>query len=120
MNAADFTIRNKLLSAVLILLILGAGWSAYTKMPRFEDPEFTIRTAIVAVAYPGASPLEVAEEIVEPLETAIQQLQEVESIVSTSRAGRAELKVEIKYDFSKTKRDLQIVWTKLRNRIAGA
>ncbi|NBB78027.1 MAG: AcrB/AcrD/AcrF family protein, partial [Verrucomicrobia bacterium] len=41
-------------------------------------------------------------------------------IVSTSRAGRAELKVEIKYDFSKTKRDLQIVWTKLRNRIADA
>ncbi len=120
MNAADFTIRNKLLSAVLILLILGFGWSAYQKMPRFEDPEFTIRTAIVSVAYPGGSPREVAEEIVEPLETAIQQLQEVKSIVSTARAGRAELKVDIKYDFSKTKSELQIVWTKLRNRIADA
>ena len=85
MNAAEFTIRNKLLSVVLMVLILGAGWSAYKNMPRFEDPEFTIRTALVAVAYPGASPLEVAQEIVEPLETAIQQLQEVDSIVSTSR-----------------------------------
>ncbi|TVP76133.1 MAG: efflux RND transporter permease subunit [Puniceicoccaceae bacterium] len=120
MNAAESTIRNKLLSGVFILLILGAGWSAYSKMPRFEDPEFTIRTALVSVAYPGASPMEVAREIVEPLETAIQQLQEVESIVSTSKAGRGELRVDIKYEFSRSKSDLQIVWTKLRNRIADA
>ncbi len=120
MNAAEFTIRNKLLSVVLILIILGAGWSAYKNMPRFEDPEFTIRTAIVSVAYPGASPQEVAEEIVEPLESAIQQMQEVEEIVSTSKAGRAELSVDIKYGFSRTKADLQIVWAKLRNKIADA
>lgn len=120
MNAADFTIRNKLLSAVLIVIILAAGFSAYQSMPRFEDPEFTIRTAIVSVAYPGGSPKEVAEEIVEPLESAIQQMQEVDRIVSTSKAGRAELSVEIKYDFSKTKGDLQIVWTKLRNKLADA
>lgn len=120
MNAAEFTIRNKLLSVVLILIILAAGWSAYQNMPRFEDPEFTIRTAIVSVAYPGASPTEVAEEIVEPLETAIQQMQEVDEIVSTSKAGRAELSVDIKYEFSKSKGDLQIIWAKLRNKIADA
>lgn len=120
MNPAEFTIRNKLLSVVLILIILAAGWSAYRGMPRFEDPEFTIRTAIVSVAYPGASPTEVAEEIVEPLESAIQQMQEVDAIVSTSKAGRAELSVEIKYQFSESKADLQIIWAKLRNKIADA
>jgi multidrug efflux pump subunit AcrB len=120
MNPAEFTIQNKLLAALVILITLGAGWSAYQTMPRFEDPEFTIRTAIVSVTYPGASPQEVAEEVVKPLETAIQQLQEVDSINSTVKAGRAELSVDIKYAFSKNRADLQMVWTKLRNKIADA
>jgi multidrug efflux pump subunit AcrB len=120
MNPAEFTIRNKLLSVVLILIILATGWSAYQNMPRFEDPEFTIRTAIVSVAYEGASPKEVAEEIVEPLESAMQQMQEVDAIVSTSKPGRAELSVDIKYAFSESKADLQVIWAKLRNKIADA
>ena len=56
-------------------------------MPRFEDPEFTIRTAQVITQYPGASPEEVANEVTDALETAIQQLQEVDEISSTSSAG---------------------------------
>ena len=49
-------------------------------MARFEDPEFIIRTAQVFVSYSGASPLEVAKEVTEPLERAIQELQEVDRI----------------------------------------
>ena len=61
MNIAEFTIRNKVLSVIVILMVLLGGWSAYKNMPRFEDPEFTIRIAQVITYYPGASPLEVAE-----------------------------------------------------------
>ena len=63
MNIAEFTIKNKVLSVIVILLTVFGGWSAYKNMPRFEDPEFTIRTAQIVIPYPGASPLEVAEEI---------------------------------------------------------
>ena len=96
MNFAEFSIKNTVLSVVVILLTLGFGWSAYQNMPRFEDPEFTIRTAQIVVQYPGASPLEVAEEVTAPLERAIQQLQEVDEIVSASSAGVPELMVENK------------------------
>lgn len=117
MNLAEFTIRNQVLSVIVVLLTLMGGWSAYQSMPRFEDPEFTIRQAPVITRYPGASPLEVAEEVTEPLETAIQQMQEVASIESISSAGLSEIQVEIKYEFSRTKADLQLVWTKLRNKV---
>ena len=117
MNIAEFTIRNKVLSVIVILMVLLGGWSAYKNMPRFEDPEFTIRIAQVITYYPGASPLEVAEEVTEPLERAIQQMQEVEVIESTSSDGVSEISVEIKYDFSPTKADLQIIWAKLRNKV---
>lgn len=120
MNLAEFSIKNKVLSVVVILLTMGFGWSAYQNMARFEDPEFTIRTAQIFVQYPGASPLEVAQEVTEPLERAIQQMQEVDEIISTSSDGVSELKVDIKFDFSPTKADLQLIWTKLRNKVKDA
>ncbi len=120
MNLAEFSIKNKVLSVIVILLALFGGWNAYQGMNRFEDPEFTIRTALIYTQYPGASPEDVAREISEPLETAIQQMQEVKDISSTSSAGVSEITVDIKFEFSKTKEDLQIVWAKLRNKIDDA
>ena len=68
MNFAELSIKNQVLSVIVILLALMGGWSAYRDMPRLEDPEFTIRSALVITHYPGASPLEVAEEVSDPLE----------------------------------------------------
>lgn len=120
MNLAEFSIKNQVLSVIVILLALAGGWIAYNDMPRFEDPEFTIRTALVVTQYPGATPLEVADEVTEPLERALQQLAEVDDIESTSVNGRSEIHVNIKYEFSKTKADLQLIWTKVRNKVNDA
>jgi multidrug efflux pump subunit AcrB len=89
MNLAEFSIRNQVLSVIVILLTIGGGWIAYKDMPRFEDPEFIIRTAQIIAQYPGATPLEVAEEVTEALEREIMQLQEVDSIESISPSSRS-------------------------------
>jgi len=120
MNLAELSIKNQLLSIITVLLLLAGGWNAYQNMPRFEDPEFTIRSALIFTQYPGASPEEVAKEVSDPLENALQQMQEVKSISATSSAGLSEISVDIKYEFSKSKEDLQIIWTKLRNKISDA
>lgn len=120
MNLAEITIKNQLLSTIAILLALYGGWNAYKTMPRFEDPEFTIRSALVFTQYPGASPEEVAREVTEPLESALQQMPEVDAIRAKSSAGLSEITVDIKYEFSKSKEDLQLIWTKLRNKVDDA
>ena len=120
MNIAEFTIKNTVLSVIVIALTIAGGWLAYQNMARFEDPEFIIRQALVVTNYPGAGPHEVALEITEPLEKAIQQLAEVDSIESVSTAGKSEINVEIKYEASPTKTDLQLIWTKLRNKVNDA
>ena len=120
MNLAEFSIKNTILSVIVILLALAGGWSAYQNMARFEDPEFVIRQALVYTQYPGASPEQVAEEVTEPLETAIQQLPEVKTVKSVSSAGVSEITVEIKYEFSEAKSDLEVIWGKLRNKIKDA
>ena len=114
---AEFAIKNRLLSTLVILAAVIAGWLAYQNMPRFEDPEFTIREAVVTIPYPGATPEEVANEVTEAMESAIQQMQEVKEIRSVSKAGIATLNVEIKYDFSPDKASLQSIWAKLRNKV---
>ena len=120
MNPAELSIKNPLLLSIVALIFILGGYIAYQNMPRFEDPEFTIRTAQILTRYPGASPLEVANEIAEPLETALQEMQEVEEIRSTSRSGFSEISVDIKYEFSRSKSDLQLIWTKVRNKITDA
>jgi multidrug efflux pump subunit AcrB len=120
MGPAEFAIKNRLISFIVIALALVGGWQAYRSMPRFEDPEFTIREAQVITPYPGGTPEEVANEVTEALETAIQQLQEVHEIRSVSSEGMSRITVEIKYEFSRTKDELQIIWGKLRNKVEDA
>ncbi|MEO0576455.1 MAG: efflux RND transporter permease subunit [Pseudomonadota bacterium] len=120
MNLAEWSIKNPLLCGIAALIFLVGGWQAYQKMSRFEDPEFTIRIAKVFTRYPGASPAEVMNEVTEPVETALQQLTEVKSIDSVSTAGLSELSVEVRFEYSKTRSDLQVVWTKIRNAVADA
>jgi multidrug efflux pump subunit AcrB len=120
MNPGIFAMKNRLITMIVILASLVGGWNAYKNMSRFEDPEFTIRTAVIITQYPGATPTEVANEITEPLESAIQQMQEVESLKSTSSAGLSRINVEIKYEFSRSKAALQAIWSKLRNKVNDA
>ena len=120
MNPADLAVRYRLLCAIVIFGVLGGGVYAYRNMVRFEDPEFTIRTAVVVTQYPGATAQEVADEVTEALETAIQEMQEVEKITSTSSIGLSTINVDVKYAFSRRRADLDVVWTKLRNRVRDA
>jgi len=120
MNPAEFAIKNRLISFIVIVASLLGGWVAYQNMPRFEDPEFIIRQAQVVTVYPGATPEEVAQEVTEALESAIQQMQEVDEVRSVSSAGVSEITVEIGYEFSQSRDELQLIWSKLRNRVRDA
>ncbi len=120
MSIAEFSIKNRLIAAIVIIGCLFGGWTAYENMPRFEDPEFTIRTAQVFTRYPGATPEEVANEVSEVLESAYQQMQEVEEVRSVSTDGQSLISVDIKFEFSPSKDELQQIYTKLRNRTRDA
>lgn len=120
MNIAELAVKNPLLCIIAMVISLVGGLLAYQNMARFEDPEFTIRIAKIITPYPGASPEEVMNEVTEPLETALQQLPEVKSVESISTAGKSEVSVEIRYGDSRTKSDLQVVWSKVRNKVNDA
>ncbi len=94
MDLARFAIEKRVISAVSTILILVAGYFAYMSLPRFEDPEFVIRQAQIVTPYPGASAEEVAEEVTEVVENALQQLQGVDEVRSVSQPGLSTVTVE--------------------------
>ena len=118
MNLADYTLRKATIAWVATLLVLVGGYLSYERLGRFEDPEFIIRQAVIVTAYPGASPAQVAEEITDLIEGAAQQMQEIDEVISISRAGESLVKVEARLAFSHTQAELDQVWDKLRGKIA--
>lgn len=120
MNIAEVTIRKATISWLLVGLILVGGLIAFNKLGRYEDPEFVIRQAVVFTPYPGASAEQVAREVTDPIEAAIQQMQEVKKISSVSRPGESEVQVEIAMRFAPTRRELVQIWDQLRHKVEQA
>jgi multidrug efflux pump subunit AcrB len=115
MNIAEFSIRNKTISWLLTVIILAGGILSFTGLARLEDPEFTIKDAVINTQYPGASPQQVEEEVTYPLENAIQQLQYVDYIRSISTTGLSQITVTMKNNYGPD--DLPQIWDELRRKV---
>jgi multidrug efflux pump subunit AcrB len=120
MNLAAATLDKRTIAWLGCILLLMGGWISYQQLGRFEDPEFVIREAVIATPYPGALPTEVAEEVTDVIEGAMQQLQEVKEITSVSGMGLSRVKVEIDLPFARDRDQLEQVWDKLRRKVADA
>ena len=118
MNIAQFFIEQRITTLVLTVVMIGAGILSYQDLSRLEDPEFTIKDALVVTTYPGASAAEVEEEISDPLEIAVQNMGQIKRVVSRSARGLSTLTVTIKDKYDKTR--LPQVWDELRRKIGDA
>jgi multidrug efflux pump subunit AcrB len=115
MNIAELSIRNKVVTLTFVVLTLAGGMLAYLKLGRLEDPEFTIKSAVVTTQYPGASPMEVADEVTDVIETAIQDMPQLDRVESSNSAGLSVITVTIKDSYNKN--TLPQVWDELRRKV---
>lgn len=120
MNIARYAIAKRTSLWVIIVLLLLGGYLSYQKLGRFEDPEFIIRQAVITTPYPGATAQEVADEVTDVIESAVQSLQELKEVTSVSKPGMSEVTVEMALAFSGTKAELDQIWDKLRRKITDA
>lgn len=120
MNIAEHTLAKRTIAWLTCVLLLVGGYLSYEKLGRFEDPEFVIRQAVISTPYPGALPAQVAEEVTDVIEDAVQQLQELKEVTSVSRMGDSLVKVEIDMQFARSRAELEQVWDKLRRKVNDA
>ncbi|USD66305.1 efflux RND transporter permease subunit [Vibrio sp. SCSIO 43136] len=112
---AAYFIQNRVISWMLALIFLIGGTSAFFGLGRLEDPAFTIKDAMVVTSYPGATPLQVEEEVTYPLEKAIGQLTYVDEVKSTSTRGLSQISVTMKNNYGPD--DLPQIWDELRRKV---
>lgn len=98
-NMSIFFLKNRALSWLLLILILAGGFYSYLKMGKLEDAPFTIKQAVVTTTYPGASPLEVQQQVTDVLEESIQSLGELYYLKSENRVGLSKITVYVKKKF---------------------
>jgi len=115
MNLGEWSISKSVITWALTLVFIIGGWITFFHLPRLEDPEFTIKQAVVVTPYPGASAEEVEKEVSDVIERAAQELGQLFYVESTSSRGMSQVKVYIKDQYDKKK--LPQVWDELRRKV---
>ena len=99
MNLAKIAIEKKAVSYFITFLLVVGGLASFFSLGQLEDPEFSIKTAVIATKYPGASAAEVELEVTDRIEIALQQLKTIDYLKSFSAPGFSQIWVNIKPEY---------------------
>ncbi|GEA61169.1 efflux RND transporter permease subunit [Vibrio comitans] len=99
MNLVDYTLKNKVISWLVVVLLIVGGSVSFLGLGKLEFPEFPIPQAIVNTAYPGASAEQVEEELTLQLEKVILEIAAVKNITSYNSPGLSQILVELDEKF---------------------
>lgn len=115
MDLARLALDNRAVTYFFAAIVAVGGIASFFSLGQLEDPEFTVKTAVVVTAYPGASPEEVELEVTDRIELALQELPEIDYLESYSRRGLSSVTVNIKPEYWSDR--LPQVWDKLRSKV---
>jgi len=114
----EYSFKNKVAVYFILTLVVLGGIFSYYKMGKLEDAVFTIKTALVVTPYLGATPHEVEQEVSEVIEQAVQEMDNINEIFSSSWAGLSI--VEISLDPALRSHEMPQTWDILRKKIKDA
>jgi multidrug efflux pump subunit AcrB len=94
-GAMAFMARNRIITNLLMIVLIGGGIWTMLNIQKEVFPQFQLDFVEVTVTYPGASPSEVEQGIVLPVESAVSGLQGIKEIVSSANEGFGEILIEL-------------------------
>jgi multidrug efflux pump len=114
-NLSEWAITHQALVLFMILLIGAAGFYAYTRLGRAEDPSFTIKVMNIHVEWPGATADEMQKQVVDKIEKKLQELAFLDRVTSYSRPGVAFIQVTLS-DTTPPRR-VRDLWYQVRKKV---
>ena len=118
MNIAELSIKKNVITWVMTILLVVVGAVSFFNLSWLEDPEFTIKEAVISTPYPGASAAEVEEEVTNVLEKAVQEMGQLDYVWSRSSRGLSIIHPVIKDKYDKS--TIPQVWDELRRKVNDA
>ncbi|HEY0510439.1 MAG TPA: efflux RND transporter permease subunit [Thermoanaerobaculia bacterium] len=117
MTISDFAIKRPIVTVVVMLALVIFGVFALISLDVDEFPDLTNPIVFVSVPYPGASPSQVEQEVVERMEEAFSGLSGIDEIRSTSLDGFATITVQFVFgkDPDQASQDVRDAISGIRN-----
>ncbi len=97
MSLWSFSVRRWQFTLVVFALLIATGIWALSAIPRAEDPSLRFPGSLVIVQYPGADPQDIERLVVDPLEDALSELEDIKRLNSTALDGLALIEIEFTY-----------------------
>jgi multidrug efflux pump subunit AcrB len=97
MSLWSFSVRRWQFTLVVFAMLIATGLWALSAIPRAEDPSLKFPGSLVIVQYPGADPEDVERLVVDPIEDALSELEDIKRLNSAARDGLALIEIEFIY-----------------------
>ena len=98
MKITDFSVKNYQFTLIVFVMLIAIGVNSLLNMPRGEDPDFQAPQFAAVVIYPGTSPKDMEDLVVDPIEKKMNELDDIKRIVSRIDDGLAVVRIEFKYE----------------------
>jgi multidrug efflux pump subunit AcrB len=114
-NLSRWALEHIPLTRYLIAVLLIGGIMSYGRLGQDEDPPFTFRAMVISADWPGATSLQMAEQVTDKLEKKLQETPYVDKIRSYSKPGETMIFLELRE--STPPKEVQDIWYQVRKKI---
>jgi multidrug efflux pump subunit AcrB len=114
-NLSRWALENIPLTRYLIAVLLLAGIFSYQQLGQDEDPPFTFRAMVLVAKWPGATAVQMAQQVTDPLERKLQETPYIDKIRSFSKPGETTIILELRE--STPPKDVPPTWYQVRKKI---
>ncbi|KPF49055.1 multidrug transporter AcrB [beta proteobacterium AAP51] len=115
-NISRWALEHPALTRYLMVVLLVLGTAAYFQLGQDEDPPFTFRAMVVQAFWPGASALQMAEQVTDKIEKSLQEVPYADKIRSYTKPGESLTILQLKD--SSPPQEVPQSWYQARKRIA--
>ena len=109
MKITDFAVKNYQFTLIVFVMLVAIGINSLFNMPRGEDPDFQAPEFNVVVVYPGTSPKDMEQLVVDKIEKKLNELDDIKKIVTKIDDGLAVIDVAFKYETDADKKYQDVV-----------
>ena len=119
MFLSDVSIKRPVFATMMMVLLVTLGVVSYRRLAIDEYPDITYPVVIVSTTFPGASPESMMRDVSKPLEEALNTVQGIKEITSTSLQGSSlvRLMFNLGVDVSSAQQDVQAKVARIRRQL---
>jgi len=114
-NISEWAVTHRPMVLFLIIATLIVGVLSFSRLGRLEDPNFDVPQMTAIVVWPGATPQDVQDQVLNRIERKLQELEHFEYVRSFARPGYGGITLWMKG--GSTKADLDNAWYQVRKKI---